>query len=251
MISITLDKKKYDVFNHWQDITLERFVSLSRIPVPVKLKEIYSLTTETPEDKVCDMFYHLSHDELTVEFPQYYAKALKAISTIPMELINRMDYEALSTFFNGYLKHLTTSVIFDTPLIIKDNVIDKYIPPQVEFFKIAGKTYYVPKSVHVMGRKVLMADQPIIAFVEAADIDVNIKALSENSEGFGMLASIYCRRHKELYDEDLIIERERLFHSCTMDKIWMIFFCIGIPIKQFNRNLASSLSREGKRKING
>jgi len=244
MIALKIENKKYKAVNEWRELSLKKFIEVSKVPIPDKLKQLYETSLDKSEKAYTDTLAAINENDINKDFPAYYSTIIELLSDIPNEIIQRIDEELISSFFNQHLKHFTASLIYNTPLVLIDGVLNPYQPEQITKFKLGEDDYYFPKSPKIMGETVLMADEPIISFIEAADLDLSIKGLTEGSANLDLFMSIYSRRFNEIYDQKTVLSRADVFLACTMDLVWSLFFCIGIPIKRFTTNLESYLKSQ-------
>ena len=72
-----------------------------------------------------------------------------------------------------------------------------------------------------------MANEKMVTFAEAADIDLAIRELRNDGViRFPIFMGIYCRKEGEDYKESIALERAELFKKLDMSIAWSLFFCI-------------------------
>lgn len=227
MIRLTADKKKYVVRHFWEDISLSDLIEAGKIPIPEKVKEFY-----------------LGKTTLEITDPElinYYTELIPCFSSIPKSILQTTEPDVIYNFVDIYLSHVVYSLVYNTPCSFVNGKYEIYTPPDIKQFKIGREKYYFPVTKVINGQPVLMADEPIISFIEACDLDLSINTISSDKlANLPLLMSIYCRRFHEVYNQDSVLNRVNVFKSLTMDKVWALFFCIGIPCKRFQNNLQLS-----------
>ena len=129
--------------------------------------------------------------------------------------------------FDSTLRAFVLSLIYSHPIVIKDTEVEMYTPPEIEKFKLNKEEYHFPKSLKLYGDIIPMANEKIITFAEAADIDLAIRELrSDGVVRFPLFVGIYCRKEGEVYDEKVALERAETFKKASMSVVWALFFCI-------------------------
>ena len=228
MIRLTADKKKYVVCHFWEDITLSQLIEAGRIPIPDNVTNFY-----------------LGKNELATIDPElinYYSEIITCFSSIPKSLLLNTEPDIIYNFVDIYLSHIVYTLVYNTPVVYKEGKYVIYSPPEITEFMIGKDKYYFPKTKQILGQPVLMADEQIISFVEACDLDLSINTItSDKLINLSLLMSIYCRRFREVYNQESVLNRAELFKQVTMDKVFALFFCIGIPSQRFLNNSQLSL----------
>jgi len=259
MIIITIDSKPYHAVYRWEDLSLGKFIELSRIEMPEKLKALYvtSASMNTPDardKKKAREGYKIASEailpaDLRKHFPEYYGKVIGLLSDIPKEVIDIMDAELRATLYDNYFKGFVMSLVYNSPVDILGGKIIEYNPPEVTSFEIGGEEFFFPESLKIGGDLVPMAHESILSFSEASEIDLAIQDLmDEGVSKFPLFMAVYCRKKNEQYSEGMVLEREPLFNNVTMDIAWSLFFYTGKLITALSRSLAL-FSREAVRQV--
>ena len=230
MIRLTADKKKYAVRHFWEDITLNELIEAGKIPIPENVRQFYlgkiKLEITNPELISC------------------YTDLIVCFSDIPKHVLQNSEPDVIYNFVDIYLSHVVYSLVYNTPCNYVNGQYELYTPPEIKSFKIGKEKFYFPGTRTILGQPVLMADEQIITFIEACDLDLTINTItSDKLINLPLLMSIYCRRFKEVYSQDSALSRVEIFKSLTMDKVWSLFFCIGIPLQRFQNSSRLSLKK--------
>ena len=230
MIRLTADKKKYVVRHFWEDITLNELIEAGKIPIPENVRDFY-----------------LGKIKLKITNPEligYYTDLIVCFSDIPKSILQNTEPDVIYNFVDIYLSHIVYSLVYNTPCNYVNGQYELYTPSGIKSFKIGKEKFYFPGTRTILGQPVLMADEQIITFVEACDLDLSINTISSDKLiNLPLMMAIYCRRFKEVYDQDSILSRVEKFKSLTMNKVWSLFFCIGIPLQRFQNSSRLSLKK--------
>ena len=230
MIRLTVDKKKYVVRHFWEDIRLSDLIEAGKIPIPEKVKEFY-----------------LGKNGLEITDPElinYYIDLIPCFSDISKQVLQNTEPDVIYNFVDIYLSHVVYSMVYNTPCNYIDGKYEIYTPPEVKKFSIGKERFYFPGTRTILGQPVLMADETILSFVEACDLDLSINTITNDKLiNLALLMAIYCRRYGDVYNQESVLNRFEVFKSLTMDTVWSLFFCIGIPCKRYQNNLQLSLKR--------
>lgn len=235
MIGLDIRNKKYQACSGWKDLTLEKFIELSEIKIPEKLEQLWVASAELNTDdkkalKVAQKKYEavsagITQGDLIKFFPAYYGRVFEVLTDIPKAIISQISPDLRTTFFDDYMRGFVLSLIYSQPVISKNGAIELFQPEEITEFELDGKIYYFPKSLKLYDEIIPMADEEVISFAEAADIDLAIRDLrSEGIKRFPMFMGIYCREKDEKYSEADALRRAEIFKKCDMSVIWSLFF---------------------------
>ena len=154
-------------------------------------------------------------------------KVIELLTDIPTDIIEYLHGDVRTEMFDSTLRPFVLSLIYSHPIVIKNTEVEMYTPDEVEKFELDGEEYNFPKSLKLYGDIIPMADEKIITFAEAADIDLAIRELrSDGVIRFPLFMGIYCRKEGEEYNEKVALERSELFKKASMSTVWALFFCI-------------------------
>ncbi len=237
MIGWKVRGQVYQACSEWSDITLEKFIELSAIEIPKKLERLWMASAHLDVDgkkakQAANVEYEAANADMTKRdlikvFPEYYGKILELLTDIPPEVINEVHGDVRTEMFDSTLRAFVLSLIYSHPIVIKNTEVEMYTPPEIEKFKLDKEEYHFPKSIKLYGDVIPMADEKIITFAEAADIDLAIRELrSDGIIRFPLFMGIYCRKEGEVYDEKVALERAETFKKASMSVVWALFFCI-------------------------
>jgi hypothetical protein len=226
MITITINKKKYRGIYNWKDITLEKFSQLSAIPIPEKY-EAFILADGKFEhgiDAYVDEISKIGDYELNIVFPDFYKKVILCLTNIPESLVNILTTEQVNDLYDYYFKPFILTLIYHIPVINFMAKIERYQPEDIKSFRIGFHKYYLPKTVRLDDQDIELFDEPVISYLEAADLFRGIKITKEDIKRLSRFMAIYCRRKGEQYDESRVLERQNLFMKAPMSVVWSVFF---------------------------
>ena len=237
MIGWKVRGKTYQACSEWEDITLGKFIELSNIEIPVKLEKLWIASTRLNVDgkkakKAANVEYEAANSNITERdlikvFPDYYGKVLELLTDIPTDVINLLHGDVRTEMFDSTFRIFVLSLIYSHPVVIKDSEVEMYSPKEIDKFKIDNQEYHFPKSLKLYGDVIPMADEKMITFSEAADIDLAIRELrSDGVIRFPLFMGIYCRKNGEEYNEKIALERAEIFKKVDMSIVWALFFCI-------------------------
>jgi hypothetical protein len=245
MLKLVIENRAFTVHHFWKDITLREFIEVSKVPIPEKVKNLY--LASKGNDKEYSLLYSSLDDS---EFFNYYIEVITRISNVPKKILKNTETDIILNFFDIYLKHIVFTMIFNTPVDFIEGNYVAYVPDMIESVKINGEDYLFPRSMKVNGEQVLMVDEQILSFVEACDLDLTINSLLDGkANGLALFMSIYCRRFGEVYNQKTVLERVDMFKELTMDKVWSLFFCTGVPSKRFLCSSALSSRIPGRKTV--
>ena len=237
MIPWKIRGQVYQACSEWEDITLEKFIELSTIEIPAKLERLWIASTQLNVDgkkakKAANIEYEAANNDMVERdlikiFPEYYGKILNLLTNIPPEVINELHGDVRTEMFDSTLRAFVLSLLYSHPIVIKKADVEMYTPPEIDKFKLDGEEYHFPKSLKLYGDVIPMANEKMITFAEAADIDLAIRELrSDGVVRFPLFMGIYCRKEGDVYDEKIALERAETFKKASMSVVWSLFFCI-------------------------
>ena len=237
MINAEIHGKVYQVCSEWGDITLGKFIELAEISIPEKLERSWIASAGLNVDGKKEKKAALKESEaannafteadLVKFFPAYYGKVLTVLSEVPKKVVTNIHSDLRASFFEDWHKGFALSLIYSSPVTIAGKGVKLYHPEEIADFELEGETYHFPGSLKLYDELIPMANETVISFAEAADIDLAILDLrSQGVKRFPILMGIYCRKKGETYDEQMALKRAEWFKSAKMDTVWSLFFCI-------------------------
>jgi len=248
MIKLEIGDGSYQAPQSWDEITLKQFIKVCDIQIPDKLLELYKASAElNAAEKVARKAAELHYDkisekiteeDLILNFPRYYGEVISALSGIPSALMDRIDSETRTVFYDQYLRYIVLSTFYWQPVEITDKGMEIYEAPIIESFEIQGQKYFLPNSLKVYGEDIPLAEEKIISFAEASRIELELHNLNnEGANQIPMMISIYCRPEGEKYDERKVIRRAPMMEQLSMDVVWAVFFCINGLFKGYQSSI--------------
>ena len=240
MIEFEIRGEQYNGKQDWRDITLREYISLCKVEIPEKLRNLWTTSSD-------DKAYEKASEAVTSEdaikiFPEYYGEIIRRLTNIPDDVIDLMDSGLRDAFFHRAFSHFILSMFTSHPLnnVEGKNII--YEPPDIKSFKIGKDRYYLPKTLKIYGEEIPLGEEPVISFAEAADIEIAIRHLAEGAvDRLPMFVSVYCRKLNEKYDEKKAMQREKLFLDLNMEVVWAVFFCIRRLLERYLTSTQSFL----------
>jgi len=237
MLSITLQNKEYSIRDKWEEVTLDEFIHLSKLPAPEKLIDLYKIgarmnTGKEKERKKAEQDYDTLTKEFTVEdqykiFPGYYGKVIKLFSNIPVKVINKMHRDVRENIFNNHLKQYVLSLFYVAPVDIIGGEITPYsTTSEGDKIKVGREIFYLPESLKLDNEVLPNHRTDILTFSEAASIETVIHELKEDTDKMARFCAVYLRKKGEKYSDEMVLKREPLMRRMNMDSVWRVFFCI-------------------------
>lgn len=237
MLDIEIRGKIYQACSEWKDLTLAEFIELSKVKIPEKLEKLWIASAQLNTDgkkekKAAQVNYDaatkaITQADLIKHFPEYYGKVIRLLTEIPEAIIDILHGDARTDMFDSILRGFALSLVYSAPVIIKKGAVEIYEPEEITSFEMKGVTYLFPKSLKLYDEFIPMADEKVISFTEASDIDLAIRDLrSEGVKQFPVFMGIYCRRKGEEYSEATAIARAETFKEADMSVVWALFFYI-------------------------
>jgi len=142
MITITIGKKKYKGVYRWDEITLDRFCTLARIPIPAGYESFIIAESKFSVDKVDSYLEDISKIDTSV-FPKYYRDVINCLTDIPVTA--EMSEDQVTQTYE-FLKPFVISLIYHFPVVDYYGTLIEYQPEEVRRFKVRGDWYYLPES---------------------------------------------------------------------------------------------------------
>ena len=157
MRTATIHGKKYQVCSEWEDITLDKFIELSEIPIPEKLERAWIASAGLNVDgkkqkKAALVEYEAANNAFTEAdlvkfFPAYYGKVFAVLSEVPKKVVTNIHSDLRASFFEDWHKGFALSLIYSSPVTIVGKRVEQYVPQEVEKFKLEEEEYHFPESL--------------------------------------------------------------------------------------------------------
>lgn len=276
MIQLTVNDTNYSCFEDWKEMPLSKAIELATLcnkEMPLPLKSLYELYTkskgadDTENKSAVEKFILDGTDEDWIKnFPVFYGKAIKCLSDIPQEIIDKTNSDNRNIFYQQYCFKFVFGVLHH-PFDFVYNGIEK--------FEHHGEVLHAPKSKKILGKIKPFADRTAIEFAESADLELYSKNLDGGKfECAANIIAILCRpiilktvedigkkltkrEAKEIkkedwfklepYNEDTCLKRAEGFHDLKMDIVWEVFFCLTQQSILLSQDMALSSMAEAQR----
>ena len=227
MLKIEVAGAFYDICNEWKDLSLTKFGELISIEMPVKLRNRWLALLKRDDSLYEEFEKQVQYKDLVKAFPEYYGKILKFCSTIPQDVIERIDWKIREQLFNEYFIHFCVTGLSDLPLDKTPEGLAPYDPKLIKSFEFNGDTFYLPESLERGGQVTPMVKESILTFSEAADIEVALHEWSEKGiDAMAQVAAVYCLKEGEQHNDEIVLKRTEEFKNLSMCEVWEVFFCI-------------------------
>ena len=169
------------------DFNLETYIKLSKIEVPIKLKNIWIAEKDPDIKKAVDSIKEIDIKET---FPEYYSDVISVLSNIPRLTISQLHEDLKTELFDNHLRKFILALLFYAPM--------DYEPDEIKSFKLNGQRFYFPDSLELYNEIIPMHNESVISFSEAADIDLSLEGQEWISK-LPVFMGIYCRKKGEGY----------------------------------------------------
>lgn len=228
MLELEIEGTTYTAPDGWHEVTLGQFIRACNVEIPAKLRALWVASAGDDEEELKQAEEAIGVQELEKDFPRYYGRLMELFTTIPTEVIDRMHGPLREQFFNVHLRYIIYSSFARYPVVIRGGKTEMYDPPEREYFEFEGTQYMFPETLRVYGEEIPLGKEQAITFAEASDIEVALRNMAEGAANrLPMFVAVYCRPKGEVYDEEVTMERAKLFErGLTMDNVWRVFFCI-------------------------
>jgi hypothetical protein len=227
MNRIDIQGEKFNLYNTWEDVTLERFQRLCALKIPEKYENfVRSIFSDKPGD----------YDKATLEtsdrewlkiFPAYYGDVILILSDIPPEVINNLHRIIREQLYEEYFYPFVVSVITGYSWYKDNGVLARSPRLNCKSFDFEGEKYFFPESLVYNQVEIPMCKESILTFSEASDIEIAITEWGQKGiDSVAQMIAVYCRKEGEEYNSDAVLERIAKFKNLPMTIIWEVFFYI-------------------------
>jgi hypothetical protein len=224
VLKITVNNKRYKGVYSWSDITLQQFCNLAAIPMPEGY-EAYILAdgkfSVENIDQYIEAVSKITEKQIIEDFPAYYRQVIQCLSNVP---VHKLTLDQVNDLYEYYFKPFVLSLLYHAPVIHFMGEIKQYEPEPVKSIKIGLQTFRVPETVRIMDQDIPLANEPIISYTDASDIYKGMKVSKEDVNRLALFMAIYCRKKGEVYNDRKALERQSLFMTVPMSKVWSVFF---------------------------
>lgn len=238
MIKLTIEGVAYHGIDRWEELTLSTYLKMCAVEIPSRLRDLLEASMDlNQEDPVAradaEKVYNEAADRVTKRdllqtFPQYYGELMEILTDIPHEVIDRIDISLRRDFFDEYIRYIILSTFFTQPVMWNgENMIEYFPGEMIESFELDGEELLLPKTLRIYNDPIALADEPVLSFAEASEIEIAWHDLKEKGVvQLPMLIALYCRPKGEAYNQRKVLIREKKMHTITMDVVWSVFLCI-------------------------
>tara|TARA_R110000803_G_scaffold1191_4_gene3862 strand:- start:278 stop:982 length:705 start_codon:yes stop_codon:yes gene_type:complete len=214
MINLVVGEIECKIPSQWNEITLKEY---SKIYSIIKNNEFI----EPNEDQ-----------QLTKDFD---LKELNASRNLHNIKVNRKVFSEFTGIDEATINLVDGNEMSET-LTLMTNFLNQDVEEMAvedgvkNSFKYKDKQYFFPIAE--------MKNSTFGDFIEAAQLDM----LAEKHESgkFGVIAeqmAILCREQNELYDEQLVMKKTKMFENLTMEKVWGFIFFLNKQISTYKKNI--------------
>ena len=214
MINLVVGEIECKIPSKWDEITLKEY---SKIYSIIKNNEFI----EPNEDQ-----------QLTKDFD---LKELNASRNLHNIKVNRKVFSEFTGIDEATINLVDGNEMSET-LTLMTNFLNQDVEEMAvedgvkNSFKYKDKQYFFPIAE--------MKNSTFGDFIEAAQLDM----LAEKHESgkFGVIAeqmAILCREQNEVYDEQLVMKKTKMFENLTMEKVWGFIFFLNKQISTYKKNI--------------
>lgn len=214
MINLVVGEIECKIPSKWDEITLKEY---SKIYSIIKNNEFI----EPNEDQQLTKDFDLNelNASRNLHNIKVNRKVFSEFTGIDEATINLVDGNEMSETLTLMTNFLNQDV---EEMAVEDGVKNS--------FKYKDKQYFFPIAE--------MKNSTFGDFIEAAQLDM----LAEKHESgkFGVIAeqmAILCREQNEVYDEQLVMKKTKMFENLTMEKVWGFIFFLNKQISTYKKNI--------------
>jgi hypothetical protein len=214
MINLVVGEIECKIPSQWSEITLKEY---SKIYSIIKNNEFI----EPNEDQQLTKDFDLNelNASRNLHNIKVNRKVFSEFTGIDEATINLVDGNEMSETLTLMTNFLNQDV---EEMAVEDGVKNS--------FKYKDKQYFFPIAE--------MKNSTFGDFIEAAQLDM----LAEKHESgkFGVIAeqmAILCREQNELFDEQLVMKKTKMFENLTMEKVWGFIFFLNKQINTYKKNI--------------
>lgn len=214
MINLVVGEIECKIPSQWNEITLKEY---SKIYSIIKNNEFI----EPNEDQQLTKDFDLNelNASRNLHNIKVNRKVFSEFTGIDEATINLVDGNEMSETLTLMTNFLNQDV---EAMAVEDGVKNS--------FKYKDKQYFFPIAE--------MKNSTFGDFIEAAQLDM----LAEKHESgkFGVIAeqmAILCREQNEVYDEELVMKKTKMFENLTMEKVWGFIFFLNKQISTYKKNI--------------
>ncbi len=235
MYHLKLHDKEVELIQFWGEMTLAQAEKVYKIMdhMPESLEEIYKATMQEQTDqakvKLAKLHKKVTTKETIKKYPEFYGKIICALSNITNKEMEHVLHDSRTEI---YQLTMDEGVSCESVVMGLMGYPFDYTPQKPKSFDWKKETLLMPQARMQLGQSIPMADEQVITFAEATDLQVHAEALGIGKyKAMANIISILCRPKDEEYDEDRSLKRAETMMKLPMDTVWEVFFCI---MKHYN-----------------
>jgi len=225
MINLLVGKTKTKIPNSWDEITLDKYSKIYEI---IKENEFEEPTHE--DGFKTDQQLKVIESQRNLNNLKVNKLVFQELTGLTNEIVNNSNAEKMS------------NVLMTMTNFLNSNITDnEKIDGEQKSFKYKNKEYFFPKSK--------MTESTFGDFIETAQLDM---LTEKNKAGkFGVIAeqmAILCREVGEVYNEQKVLKKSKLFKGLTMDVVWNFVFFLTKQTNIYKKNSRTYLKAESETK---
>tara|TARA_R110002126_G_scaffold248006_1_gene390914 strand:+ start:8972 stop:9679 length:708 start_codon:yes stop_codon:yes gene_type:complete len=226
MIDLKVGEIDCKIPNQWNEITLNDYSKLFKV---IKTNQFIEPT-----------------DEDMLNMNQSDISTLNKERDIHNIRVNRNVFSQLTGIDKQTINQVNADEMADT-LLLMTNFLNgdvekmEFKEDKKESFKLKGEEYFFPTAQ--------MKTSTFGDFIETAQLEM----LTEKNESgkFGVIAeqmAILCRKENEIYDEQLVVKKTKMFGSLKMNVVWDFLFFLRTQINIYKTNSLMFLKMAAEQK---
>ncbi|MFW6377553.1 MAG: hypothetical protein ACOCZ5_02800 [bacterium] len=200
-----LNNKKYELSVAWQTTTLKQGIDIMALDFPEKKLE--SLLEDDGS---------IIYDKDTID---YMRKVISILSFCPYQELQHVDDKQIESLWC-----LVSYIVKSLYLLDFSN----YKPKGITEINFLNKKYKLPKSLFIDDQEILAYKEPSINIVEVSNLAMYLSEMkSKGLNSMKYICAILLKEDEgELYDEEKIAEKAKLFEQLPLSIAFECFFFI-------------------------
>jgi len=215
MLILKVGKEQVKCPNSWKELTLKQWVQMVERMSDLGL---IKKEGEEGEDKK-------NEEVKKAEQELVYIKAVRELFAYlinkDIEYVNKINSKDMSVIIDA------VSVFFK----------EKNQSNEIDRFEIKGKTYHFPE--------IKMEHSTFEDYIEASQLELTNKNLKAGKYAvIGEQMAILCRERGEMFDEQKIQKKKKIFENLKMDIVWDFVFFLNKQINTLKKSLEMFLKEK-------
>lgn len=201
-MELKINNRKYRLNIFWHTVTLRQAIDICNIDYDVE---------KIINDDGSNMFSDNDYE--------YIKKVVTILSNIPTNVIDKLDNTQLVVLWD------LVSYMVKSLYLVK---FDNYRPRGMKSIIFKDKTYHLPDSLIIDEEEIIAHKEPAVNIVEVSNLAMYLSEMkSKGLSSMKYICAILLKEDKdEVYDEEKIVERAKLFEELTMNIVFECFFFI-------------------------